>query len=996
MGPAAVGTVDIRVLGPLEVVLDGDPVEVPGRRERAVLALLAVEVGRPVGVTRLSGLLWADEPPRTADKSLQTFVSRLRHVLGDVPGRLVRRERSYLLALPREATDLGRFRILVSGAAKASSAGDAQAAVEALQAGLAIWRGEHLADLGDTAAANAIGHHIRRERSAAIEALVTARLVAGDVEAAVADAERELVVHPDHEPLWALLMRAHVGAGRPTAALEAYDRCRRWLAEELGLDPSPSLTDLHAQVLRGGLDPLTSSAGSSNVVLPDASASAASATVSAASTSAATARQPTRDPRLRPPPALTRLVGRGEEVRRLRAALASDRMVTLTGTGGVGKTRLALEGIASGTDPVWCDLTRIATGDAVEQAIAAAAGVVVAPGVSTLAAAAAALAGEPITLVLDNCEHVLDGIRPAVVDLLRSCPDLTMLCTSRQPLAIAGERVLPVAPLGTEAGGPAEALFRAAVERAGGGLAEEEDAELLERLCERLDGLPLALELAAPLVRTLGMQGVLDGLSRRFQLFDVAWDATGRERDLRATVAWSETLLPPTSRHLLRATSVFAGPFTATMAAEVCAPRTPEDDRALAGLVERSLVEPVPGSPLRYRLLENVRAYAHDALGGTALHELNGRHAGWIADRCDHVAGRLWEEDEVGLARSLTEVVDEIRAAVGWVLSAGDADTGLRIAAGLHGPMILGVRTDMAAWMQDLLGRFGDVPHPRLAAAWGARAHWLLVCEEDGAAAAAAAGLAEAAVGNGPVPPVLWNYRTEVASRAYDTDQAQRVLDQARAAGLPPGWDQLIEASIIPVELALGQHERVAERILRLAPFAEGTRSRVLRQLFRIAVALVEHGDDPPRVLTVIREVLDAVLTDETRFIAHHVTMTAASYAGLTGDHDLAAATFEDVLGRWGPIGAWRYEWNTIREVTALLAACGADEDVVVLDAAARSSTAAPGLIGDQLAVIDAAVSHARDRLPGDVVVAAAGRGMAMSDRDALAHAQGALARLRT
>jgi predicted ATPase/DNA-binding SARP family transcriptional activator len=995
MGPPAVGTIDIRVLGPLEVVLDGDPVEVPGRRERAVLALLAVEVGRPVDVTRLSRLLWADEPPRTADKTLQTFVSRLRHVLGDVPGRLVRRERSYLLALPREATDLGRFRILVSGAAKASSARDAQAAVEALAAGLALWRGEHLADLGETAAANAIGQHIRRERSAAIEALVTARLAAGDIEAAVADAERELVVHPDHEPLWALLMRAHVGAGRPTAALEAYERCRRWLAEELGLDPSPSLTDLHAQVLRGGLDPLSSPAGSSNVVLLDASASAASATASA-STSAATAPQPATDHRLRPPPALTRLVGRGEEVGRLRAALASDRMVTLTGTGGVGKTRLAVEGVASGSDPVWCDLTRIATGDAVEQAIAAAAGVVVAPGVSTLAAAAAALAGEPRTLVLDNCEHVLDSVRPAVVDLLRSCPDLTILCTSRQPLAIAGERVLPVATLGTEAGGPAEALFRAAAERAGGGLAVEEGAELLERLCERLDGLPLALELAAPLVRTLGMQGVVDGLSRRFQLFDVAWDATGRERDLRATVAWSETLLPSASRQLLRATSVFAGPFTAAMVGEVCAPRVPEVDRALAGLVERSLVEPVPGSPPRYRLLENVRAYGHDALGGTALDELNGRHAGWIAARCDQVARRLWEEDEVALARSLTEVIDEIRVAVGWVLTADDSDTGLRIAAGLHGPMILGVRTDMATWVQDLLERFGDVPHPRLAAAWGARAHWLLVCEEDGAAATAAAGLAEAAVGNGPVPPVLWHYRAEVASRAYDTDQAQRSLDQARAAGLPLGWDHFIEASIVPVELALGQHDRVAERILRLAPFAESTRSRVLRQLFRIAVALVEHGDDPPRVLTVIRESLDAVLTDETRFIAHHVTMTAASYAGLTGDHDLAAATFEDVLGRWGAIGAWRYEWNTIREVTALLAACGADEDVVVLDAAARSSTAAPGLIGDQLATIDAAVAQARDGLPGEVVVAAAGRGTAMSDRDALAYARGALARLRT
>jgi predicted ATPase/DNA-binding SARP family transcriptional activator len=983
MGSLAAGSVDIRVLGPLEVVLEGHLVAVPGRRERAVLALLAVEVGRPVDVTRFEVLLWGDDPPRTADKTLQTFVSRLRHVLGDVPDRLVRRERSYLLDLPTEATDLGRFRMLVRGAAKASSVGDAEAAVEALLTALALWRGEHPAELGPTAAAHAVGQLIQRERSAAIEALVAARLATGDLDAAVADAEAELVGHPDHESLWALLMRAHAAAGRPTAALEAYERFRRWLAEELGLDPSPSLAVLHARVLRGESELLPAVAGAyRTVVLDDADPSP-------------TAARLTTDRRVRPPPSLVPLVGREEEVEELRSALATDRLVTLTGTGGVGKTRLAVEGVATDSDAVWCDLARIDADGAVEQAIVAAVGVIVPPGMSNMAAAASELAGSRVTLVLDNCEHVLDGVRAAAVDLLRSCPDLTILGTSRQPLAIAGEHVLPLAPLTTEVGGPAEALFRAAVERAGGRLAAEEDADLLKRLCARLDGLPLALELAAPLVRTLGLRGVLDGLARRFQLFDVAWDATGRERDLRGTVAWSETLLPPPSRHLLRATTVFAGPFTPTMVTEVCAPRVADVTSALAGLVDRSLVEPMTGSPPRYRLLENVRAYGHDALGGSALHELSQRHATWIAARCDHVAERLWEDDEVGLVRSLTDVIDEVRAAVDWVLTADDADTGLRIATGLHGPMILSVRTDMASWARDLLERFGDAPHPQLAAAWGARAHWLLVCEEDADAAAKAAARAEAAVGKGPVPPVLWHCRTEVALRAYDVDQAQRSLDEARMAGLPPGWDHFIEASIVPSELAVGRHDRVVERILRLATAAESTGSLVLRQLSRIATALLEYGREPRRMLAVIRDVQDTVLTDETRFVAQLVTMITATYAGRSGDRELAAATFDDVLGRWGSVGAWRYEWNTIREFTVLLASGGLDEDVVVLDAAARSSATAPGLIGEQLETIDAAVAAARDRLSSEVFTAAASRGAAMTDRGALAYAQGALARLR-
>jgi predicted ATPase/DNA-binding SARP family transcriptional activator len=981
-GALVESSVDIRVLGPLEVFLEGRLVEVRGRRERAVLALLAVEVGRPVAVQRLGELLWGDDPPRSADKTLQTFVSRLRHVLGDVPDRLVRRERSYLLDLPTDATDLGRFRLLVRGAKEDSAAGDTEAAVEALLAALALWRGEHLADLGSTAAAHAVGQLILSERSAAVEALVTARLAAGDLDAAVAEAEAELVGHPDHEPLWALLMRAHAAAGRPTASLGAYERCRRWLADELGLDPSPSLADLHARVLRGDPALLPVAGGSTKPAVPDAGGSAPTAT----------RLSPAR--RVRPPPSLAPLIGREDELDQLRSMLTTGRLVTLTGTGGVGKTRLAVEGITTYDDAVWCDLARIGTNGAVEQAIAAAVGVAVSPGTAPLVATVSELSVNSVTLVLDNCEHVLAGVRAAVLVLLRLCPELTILGTSRQPLAIAGERVLSLSPLATEAGGPAQALFRAAVERAGGRMAEGEDADLLERLCARLDGLPLALELAAPVVRTLGLQGVLDGLTRRFQLLDVAWDATGRERDLRGTVAWSETLLPPASRELLRAISVFAGPFTSSMVAEVCAPPVADVDRALAGLVDRSLVEPMAGAPPRYRLLENVRDYGRDALGGSALDVLDQRHTGWIAARCDDVAERLWEDDEIRLVRSLTDVIDEVRAAVAWVLTAGDADTGLRIVTGLHGPMILGVRTDMATWVRDLLERFGDTPHPRLAAAWGARAHWLLVCEEDADAAAAATARADAAVGDGPVPPVIWHYRTEVALRAYDVDQAQRSLDEARAAGLPEGWNHFIEGSIVPTELALGRLDRVVERILRLAAAAERSRSLVLRQMSHIATAVIEYGDDPRRVLAAMREVQNAVANDETRFVAQLVTMVTAAYASRSGDCELAAATFDEVLGRWGAVGAWRYEWNTIRELTALLASEELDEDVVVLAAAARASDTAPGLIGEQLETINAAIAAARDRLPSAVFTAAEMRGAAMTDRAALAYAHSALERI--
>jgi predicted ATPase/DNA-binding SARP family transcriptional activator len=982
MAPTPTVGIDIRVLGPLEVVVAGRLVEVPGRRERAVLTLLAIEVGRPVDVTRLTELLWGEDPPRTADKTLQNFVSRLRRVMSEAPDRLIRRERSYLLDLPADSIDLTRFRGSVRRAATASAAGDPKAAVTALEAAVALWRGELPAELGSTTTARAVEQLIGRERGAAVEALVAAQLATGELAAAVAAAETELAAHPDDEPLWALLMEAHAAAGRPTAALEAYERARRWLAEELGLDPSPALADLQAQLLRG--DPSLRSSASRP---PKADAVN---DVRVASTTA----DLSPDRWVRPPPALTPLVGREEEIRSLRAAVASDRLITLTGTGGVGKTRLAVEVVATRDDTIWCDLTRVGADAAVEEAIAGSVGVAVPPGLPTSVAVAADLAGGSITLVLDNCEHVLDGVRPAVLHLLRSCPDLTVLTTSRQALAIAGERVFRLTPLTTEIGGPAAALLSAAVERAGGEVPTVEEAELLEDVCKRLDGLPLALELVAPVFRTLGLKGVLDGLSRRFQLLDVAWDATGRERDLRGAVAWSETLLPAPLRHLLRATSVFAGPFSSAMVAEVCAPQVADVNTALAALVDRSLVEPLGESPRRFRLLENVRAYGRDALGGSALQGLRHRHADWIARRCDHVFDRFWEDDEVGLVRSLTDVHDEVRAAVDWVLTSGEADAGLRIAAGLHGPMLLGVRTDMAMWVRHLVEQFGDAAHPRLAAAWAGLAHWLLVCKGDADAASDAAARAEAAIGDAPVPAVLWQYWVEVALRAYDVDEAQRLLDEARTAGLPRGWDHIIEAGIVPTEDALGHRDRAVERVRRLAPAAQSSDCLVLRQISRMGTVVIEHGDDAGLVLDVMRDVLATVLAAENRYMGQLAAMVTATYAGRSGDPGLAAATFEDVLGRWAAVGAWRYEWNTIREVTALLSSCGADEDVVLLDIAGRCSATAPGLVGEQLAILDAAVGTARERLARDVFDEAARHGRVMTDHDALVYAQSALARL--
>ncbi|MGW1511573.1 ATP-binding protein [Streptomyces sp. NPDC002394] len=551
-----------RLLGPLTLPGTAGPAgPAGGPKVRALLARLLLDAGRTVPVERLVDGLYGDEPPAGVQGALQAQVSRLRRILPAgvavefTPG-------GYRLVVGDPATDVDvlRFEALARDGARAAGAGDPARAAALLREALGLWRGPALADVREAPFAAAQAARLDALRLDAVEEWAAAELTAGgDPAVLVRELEWAVREQPLRERLRGLQMRALGAAGRQAEALAAYEGVRAALAEELGADPSPELSAVHLELLRGE--------------------------------AAARAFPPLPAP-------LTDFVGRGRERERLASLVAAARLVTLVGPGGAGKTRLALEvGAGLPGEVRFVDLGAVSASTEVVEAFAAALGV---RGAARLEAA---LAGRPVLLIVDNCEHVVGETAFLVRRLLAACPGLRVLTTSREALGITGESLLPLGALAPEA---AEELFvrRAAAVRPG----FTGHARVAE-LCAGLDGLPLAVELAAARLRTLSVEELADGLGERFELLSRG-DRTApeRHRTLRAVVEWSWSLLEPGERELAARLSVFRGGATAEAVADVCGAGT----GALASLVEKSLVEVRDDG--RYRMLETIRAYAAEQL----------------------------------------------------------------------------------------------------------------------------------------------------------------------------------------------------------------------------------------------------------------------------------------------------------------------------------------------------------------------------------------------
>ncbi len=637
------------MLGPLAVWAgDGSTVRVPESKVRALLANLLIQEGRPVSADRLAEDLWGDQPPGNPGNTLQTKVSQLRRALDRAEpgarGMVVHGPAGYRLDLPPDALDLHRFRALT---ASAQADDDPRRRVDLLSEALALWRGPALADFADEPFAAAAIQRLEEGRLVAVEERAQARLELGEHGPLLGELGDLVARHPLRERLRALQLRALYLAGRQGEALAGYAEVRGLLAGELGLDPGPELAAVHQAILR-----------------QDPALGATSGPATRARTNL--------------PAPLTELVGRAEAVRSVAMLVERHRLVTLTGPGGVGKTSLAVE-TARGLDAVAPDgvwLVELAgldrqscvphscTGeDWIAQLVAAELGVREdTAGDAELPAGPAGLAqrlaevlrDRAMLLMLDNCEQLTEPIAALAARLLRTVPGMRILATSQEPLGVAAEVIWTVPPLDVP-GQDAETdprefsavrLFAArAAATAPGFVLDRDTAAAVATICRRLDGIPLALELAATRVRTLGVHELLARLDDRFRLLAAGRrDAPARQRTLRAMIDWSWELLTPAERIVLRRLAVHAEGCGLEAAETVCAGdgvRPEEVLDLLARLVDRSLVvsQPDAGSGPRYRLLESVAAYCLERVReADESQRLLLRHAeyyGCLAERAD-------------------------------------------------------------------------------------------------------------------------------------------------------------------------------------------------------------------------------------------------------------------------------------------------------------------------------------------------------------------------
>ncbi|MFA1551801.1 BTAD domain-containing putative transcriptional regulator [Actinomadura chokoriensis] len=603
------------ILGAVEVRSGDDVVVVGGPTVRALLAMLLLEAGRPVPNERLIDGLYGEDPPSGAANALQSQVSRLRRALGDA-APVEGLPAGYRLDVERDDVDVHRFERLAGEARRAATP---EAAAGLFEEALGLWRGEALAGVSAPFAA-ARAARLAEERASVVEGLGEARLNGGDPAAAV-PVLRELVdAQPLRERARALLMRALHGSGRQAEALAVFEEGRRVLADELGADPSRELADVHLSILRGETGP----------------------------------------ERIRPnlPAQLTSFVGREEELRRVRTMLASGRLVTLLGPGGAGKTRLAIEAAGrEGGEVCFVDLAPVVAAEVTKALLGALglreSGMRPAPGEPSpdgLERLVTALEGRRMLLVLDNCEHVVASVAAITHRLLSTCPDLRVLATSREALAITGEALRPLPPLelppeGTPADGiqeyPAVRLFldRADAVRPGFTV-DEASAGAVLQICGALDGLPLAIELAAARLRSLPVAEIAARLDDRFRLLSRGNRAAApRHQTLRAVVEWSWDLLDEAEQTLARRLTVFSGGLTLEAALGVCG--LDDADELLVELADKSLVQ-TDGS--RYRMLDTVRAFCAERLAEAGERERFERaHAGYftgLALRADpHLRG---------------------------------------------------------------------------------------------------------------------------------------------------------------------------------------------------------------------------------------------------------------------------------------------------------------------------------------------------------------------
>ena len=653
---------DVQVLGPVAVSVEGRPIALGGGKPRALLAMLALNAGSTVSTERLIDGLWGEEPPAAATKLVQVYVSRLRKALGSSTdgAEIVTRRHGYELRVEPDAVDAGRFERLVAGGAA--------------REGLALWRGPPLDDVADEPFAGVQIRRLEELRLGALELAIEHDLEEGRHREVVAELEALIAAEPLRERLHAQLMLALYRCGRQADALSAYRHARAALVDELGIEPGPALQRLQASILRH--DPALDAPELVSRPLTDPAAA-----------------------QLRLPIPRTRTVGREDDLARLRELLGNAGLVTLAGAGGIGKTRLAVE-LARAVHADYADGVRFVSLATTESAELVAATVATVMGVAPLPDEPALdglvrlIGDKRMLVVLDNFEHVVDAAE-VVSALLDACAGLRIVATSREPLRLSGEQLFVVDPLALPE--PQDGLDLQSVQRAPavqlfadrcrahdvGFVLSEANAVSVAEICARLEGMPLAIELAAAHATLLAPEELIRRLDRALSvLIGGPRDAPPRQQTLRATLDWSHALLEQEERQAFARLAVFSGGCTLEAAESVADINL----TAVEALLAKSLLVTAAqdGGEPRVRMLEPVRAYALERFEERPdAEDLRCRHCEYYVSLAERAEPALRGPEQMTWLRRLDADHANLRAAVRWSLREHRPELGLRLASAL-------------------------------------------------------------------------------------------------------------------------------------------------------------------------------------------------------------------------------------------------------------------------------------------------------------------------
>ncbi len=977
--------VRVCLLGPPLLEVDGTVVPVPGRLRLAVLAMLALAEGRAVSVGALIDGLWPVEPPPTGVSALHSHISRLRGHLGPAADRLRRFDSAYALDLRDGELDVTQARRLATEVAGLRSADPGRAAAVSERA-LRLWRGTALDDFADVPplAAAAVGLDELRRRlvddqlQAEVDC-VTAGVAERAAAAAAADPlrERTVVIH----------MLALAGEGRAAEALQVAGDFRRRLADDTGLDPSPALRDAEQRVAAGTGPPPRAAAAAPVTPRPVG-------------------------------PFVGREHDRAELLRLLD--LRPSGPVTVVGPGGVGKTRLALEVVADvrergDVEVAVVSLAAVVDPGGLAGAVAAGLGLALAtvgsPGDAdpdpALAAVADALAGRRLLLLLDNCEHLVDRCRALIEAMLAVAPGVHVLATSRVSLHASGEYVMRLQPLPlprdvTDPDGyarqPSIAAFVEHAQRRNSAYRlTAEDAPVVADIVSRLDGLPLAIELAAGRAASMPLAALRGRLHRA--LHALGGDrpgGPGRHRTLHDTVDWSFRLLDDEEQRLLLALGPMAGGADLETLEELASGTAPDREplSLIARLVDCSLLVAHPDG--RYDVLETVRAYVLeelDARGERAAAERD--FVAWARRTSAELRRDLQSSAEPAADRRLRRELPNLRAALSVARDADDLDAMADIALSFDEPSIWRGLPELWLWIMEVAERAERARHPRRVEALGSAAEcaWLAGSLDRADDYVTRAGAADDVVRAGAAESALW--RGSAGALALFRGDFARSEELWRAGAELTDRPSAMLAS---AALAACYGGRPTSGLLA------GARAAVAARPYPSHAAYLHYVTG--EIASVRGDLDEATAQYEAAiglarscgcFFVEGVAMVGLASAWVAAGRPVAAADgYRDLLDRWYRAGSSTQLWTTARNAARLLVAHGdAPQTAALLLAAADAADAAAAVTGRARIELDDLRRRAADGMSDAQRSALSARARTMPIADILDEASTALATVR-